>query len=102
MSDVDKSKLRHSVLNDSRVSIISHLSTKAQNISDLDKQLPIDRSTICYHLNILEDVGILKSDYIILEAPQSKGRAGRVYSINHDRLLEAIAAIEELKEELSI
>lgn len=102
MGDADKVKLRHSLLNESRVNIVSRLLSKTQNISDLDKQLSIDRSTICYHLNILEDIGILKSEYVILEAPQSKGRAGRVYSINHDRLLEAIKAIEELRKELPV
>jgi len=102
MGESDKAKLRHSLLNESRVSIISNLLEKKQNISDLDKKLPIDRSTICYHLSILEGVGILESNYVILEAPQSRGRAGRVYSINSDRLKDAINAIEELRKELSV
>lgn len=102
MGKADKVKLRHSLLNSSRVSIISRLLPKAQNISDLVKQLSLDRSTICYHLNILEDVGILQSDYVILKGAQSKGRAGRIYSINHDRLGEAIQAIEDLREELKV
>jgi len=99
MSGVDKDKLRHSVLNNARSDIIVHLLKKEQNISELQKQLPINplnRSTICYHLNILEDAGILQSKYVILEAVGCKGRAGRVYSINHDMLVEAVKAIDEI------
>lgn len=101
MAEANKVKLRHSLLNETRVGIVSHLLGKPQNISDLEKQLKdTNRSTICYHLNILEDVGILESEYKILEAAQSKGRAARIYSINHDKLSEAIQAIEELRKEI--
>jgi len=101
MVQADKVKLRHGLLNETRVSIISHLLSKPQNISELDKQLKnTNRSTICYHLNILEDVGILKSEYQILEAAHSKGKAARVFSINHDKLMEAVEAIQELRNEL--
>ena len=99
MSEVDKDKLRHGVLNKARRAIISRLLEKEQNISELQRQLPtnpLKRSTICYHLNILEDAGILQSKYVILEAVGCKGRAGRVYSINHDMLVEAVKAIDEI------
>lgn len=105
MSGVDKDKLRHSVLNKARRDIIVHLLKKDQNISELQRQLPanpLNRSTICYHLNILEDAGILQSKYVILKAVGSKGRAGRVYSINHGMLIEAIEAIDELKSGLEV
>ena len=96
MAGVDKDKLLHSLLNRSRLEIVSHLLDKEQNISDLEKQTGIGRSAICYHLSVLEDVGMLESRYVILEAARSKGRAARIYSINHDKLQEAIKAIEEL------
>lgn len=103
MAEVDKVKLRHSLLNKSRVDIIGHLIRKPQHISDLDKQLKdINRSTICYHLNILEDADILMSEYQILQTAHSKGRAARVYSINHDKLQEAVQAIMELRDELQV
>lgn len=101
MARADKVKLRHSLLNETRVDIISHLLEKSQNISGLERQLKkINRSTICYHLNILEDADILMSEYQILQTAHSKGRAARVYSINRDKLREAIKAIEELRQEL--
>ena len=105
MVAVDKDKLRHSVLNKSRRDIISLLLSKEQNISELLKQLPtnpLNRSTVCYHLNILEDAGILQSKYVILQAVNSKGRAGRVYSINHDMLIRAVEAINEITGSLKV
>lgn len=105
MSGIDKDKLRHSVLNEARRHIISLLLVKEQNISDLQRQLPtnpLNRSTICYHLNILEEAGILQSRYVILDKVGSKGRAGRVYSVNHAMLVEAVNAIDEIKGELKV
>jgi predicted transcriptional regulator len=103
MVEVDKDKLRHSVLNKARRDIILRLLKKEQNISELQKQLPtnpLNRSTICYHLNILEDAGILRSRYVILDKEGSKGRAARVYSIDHGMLVKAVDAIGELTDEL--
>lgn len=104
MASADKMKYIHALLNDTRVSIIVSLFTKAKNISDLMKEPPIkevDRSTLCYHLNILEDVGLVKSNYVILEAPHSKGRAGRVYQVDRKQLAQVIKAMDEFKKELS-
>ena len=101
MAKVDKIEIAHSLLNTVRRSIVSALLPEPRYISDLVKKLEIDRSTICYHLNILEQAGLLKSEYKILEAAHSKGRAGRLYSIDLDRYLEAIGAIDDLKTELS-
>lgn len=104
MVKVDKDKLSHSVLNKARRDIILRLlNKKEQNISELLSQLPtnpLNRSTLCYHLNILEDAGILQSKYVILDTEGSKGRAARVYSINDAMLIKAVEAIDELKGEL--
>lgn len=102
MTAVDKSRLRHGLLNESRVSIINHLLNGDKNISDLESTLSLNRSTICYHLNILEDVGILESMYVILDETGAKGRAARRYSINQSRLREALQAVDELKNELEV
>lgn len=105
MVTADKDRLRHSVMNKARREIIVSLVQGEKNISGLQQQLPnnpLNRSTICYHLNILEDVGILQSKYVILDGVSSKGRAGRVYSVNHDKLIEALQAIDELKDEYKV
>lgn len=96
--------LIHAVLNSPRRAILLALLAGPKNISALLKEQKIKsvgRSTLCYHLNILENVGIAKSNYVILKAPHSKGRAGRVYEIDHAQLGKAIDAIEEYGKELS-
>ena len=98
----ERTGLLQSILNESRASIIIKLLSGDKNIADLEKVLKLNRSTICYHLNILENVGILMSKYVILEMPHSMGRAGRVYSVNRGKLNEAIKAIEDFKKKISV
>jgi len=98
----ERTGLLQSILNESRASIIIKLLSGDKNIADLEKVLKLNRSTICYHLNILESVGILMSKYVILNMPHSMGRAGRVYSVNRDKLNEAIEAIEDFKKKISV
>lgn len=96
----ERVNLVHAILNVTRTRIIKNLLSKKTNISNLSKARNlngIDRSTICYHLNILEDAGLVKSNYVILEAPRSKGRAGRVYEVDVEKLRKAIEAIDEYK-----
>lgn len=100
MLKLAQSKLLQSILNEFRMSIINQLLLGEKNIADLDKELKIGRAKICYHLNILENAKILESKYIILQEARSKGRAGRVYSINQDRLKEAKKAIDDFKKEV--
>lgn len=95
-----QSTLLQSILNNIRMSIINQLLLKESNIADLVKKVKIERSKLCYHLNILEDVKILKSKYIILKAAHSKGRAGKVYSIDLDKFKEAKEALEAFKNEV--
>jgi len=99
-ADPEKIKLAHAVFNDIRYKIIKRLLHKSTYISDLEKNLKINRSTICYHLNILEEAGLLKSEYEILLAPRSMGKAARKYTINLDKLNEAIEALIMFGDEL--
>lgn len=101
MLGLEQSKLLKSIFNEFRISIIGQLLLKEKNIADLDKKLKIGRAKICYHLNILENAKILESKYIILQEAHSKGRAGRVYSINQDRLKEAKKAVDDFRNEVS-
>lgn len=102
MAETDAVKLWHSVINETRVKIISKLLLKPHNISGLEQLIKVDRSTLCYHLNILEDAGILKSEYQILQAPHSKGRAARVYSVDRKALTAALKAIDNLQEKIKV
>lgn len=97
MLEVERSKLLQSIFNEIRISIINQLLLGKKNIADIEKKLKIPRNKICYHLNILENAKILESKYVILQGAHSRGRAGRVYSINQDRLAEAKKAIDDFR-----
>ena len=104
MAAVDRVKYMHAFLNDTRTQVIVSLLRKRNNISGLLKEASIrgvDRSTLCYHLNVLEEVGLISSKYVILEAPHSKGRAGRLYEVNHKQLGNAVNAVKEMTRKVS-
>lgn len=104
VATVDRIKFIHALLNDTRAHLIATLFQKNNNISGLLEQprfKGVDRSTLCYHLNVLEEVGLIKSKYVILEAPYSKGRAGRFYEVDRNQLAKAMTALESLKREIS-
>ena len=95
-----QSKLLQSILNEVRMSIINQLLSREENIADLSKKLKIERSKLCYHLNILASENIVNSKYVILEEAHSKGKAGKVYSINQSRFKEAKKVLENFKNEV--
>jgi len=67
-----------------------------KNISDLSREMTLDRATVAYHLGILEYAGIVTSEYQMLKAPASKGRIGRYYKLNVDMLNKALEAFHRL------
>jgi len=85
--------LAHALVHENRLKIMESLLEKPQHISGLAAKVSLDRATLCYHLNLLEKVGLVESEYVILEQPHSKGKAGRVYKVNQVRLQEAVDAI---------
>ena len=94
-------ELAHSILNKQRRKMIGvFLSKGPRHISQIATDVGIDRATASYHLTALEDVGIVSSDYHILKPPQSKGRAARVFTIDRNRLRQAIEAADSLTDEL--
>jgi DNA-binding transcriptional ArsR family regulator len=90
--------LAHALVHENRIKIIDSLLQKPQHISALAHAVGVDRATLCYHLNVLERVGLVQSEYVILESPHSKGKAGRIYRVNKDQLR---AAIELITKEIS-
>jgi len=93
MARTDFIALAHALVHENRLKIVESLLKKPQHISALANTVGIDRATLCYHLNLLEKVRLVDSEYIILEQPHSKGKAGRIYKVNNERLQEAIKAI---------
>jgi predicted transcriptional regulator len=100
MLRVEQSKLLQSIFNEFRISIINQLLLKEENIAGLSKKLKIERSKLCYHLNILANEKILNSKYVILEKARSKGKAGKVYSINQNKFKEVKKVLEDFKNEV--
>lgn len=89
--------LAHSILNNHRRKLISALMKEnGQHISQLAQNIAIDRSKASYHLSYLEEVGIVDSEYKILEPPHSKGTAARVFTLNLARLEEALEAVNTM------
>ena len=74
-----------------RLRILGSLNEKPNYISALAAELDLDRTTVAYHLALLQSAGLLESHYEILEEPKSKGKAAHVYSVNMHRLREVLA-----------
>ena len=56
-----------------RRSIIEHILKQKMNISELARATNLDRATVSYHLGVLEDVGLVESEYEMLKKPASMG-----------------------------
>ena len=93
--------LAHALVHENRLKIVETLSKQPQYISALADKIGLDRATTCYHLNLLEKVGIVESEYVILQQPRSKGKAARVYKLNQKRLREAVDTITKEMSELA-
>lgn len=84
-----------------RLEIIKAIKEKKRaHISDLADILDRPWGNVAYHLGILENHGILESEYIILpkENPGTKGRLARFFWINEDKLEEYVNAWRKLVE----
>src|SRR4030042_5086970 len=85
----------HVLLDETRMDLLKSLLGGSKYISELAKDINAGRATICYHLNILENVGLVESHYVMLQPARLKGKVGRVYSVNRKRVQEALDAIEQ-------
>lgn len=85
-----------------RIEILDSLLDKPKYISELADALKMDRTSVAYHLGVLESADLLQSHYEILEEPRSKGKAARVYSVNIDKLRKILntSPFKDLQEKL--
>jgi DNA-binding transcriptional ArsR family regulator len=88
------------ILQEERLRLIKLLQKEQKNISDLAKETGQDRATVSYHLDILERSGIVNSDYEMLKESHSKGKIGRFYRINQEKLTKTFLTLEKLKEQM--
>jgi DNA-binding transcriptional ArsR family regulator len=83
-----------------RRSIIENILKEHMNISDLSRATELDRATVSYHLGVLEDVGLVESEYEMLKKPASMGKIGRYYRVKPDRLKEAAEIMEKISKNM--
>ncbi len=94
---VDETRLIRAVTQAERNKIIHHLQEGSKNISELAKLVKVDRTTVSYHLGVLEYTKVVKSNYKMLRVPHSMGKIGRYYTINSARLKAAKKAMQKLE-----
>lgn len=92
------------ILQKTRLDIIKKLREKEGHsyIGELESELHVSRSTICYHLDVLEDMGIVEQEYeLIVEPGSRKGRVRSYYRLNAEKLAETIKEIMEMMPEVA-
>src|SRR3989442_15672021 len=95
--DPEIRKIMDAVLDVERLNLIRILlEGKPLYLAEIANISSMDRATLAYHLGVLEKVGVVTSEYRILQEPRSKGKAARYYSLNHKKLDEAMKAISRL------
>lgn len=90
-------KVVDAVLDRHRLAIIDVLTKRPKEgayIEQVSKATGFERGAVAYHLGVLEDAGLVTSEYHILKRAvgKAKGKAARVYKINRERIVEAAAA----------
>lgn len=81
-----------------RRQIVQALKTEPKYISELSRDVGVDRATVSYHLSELQRAGLLNAEYRILEEPKPKGKAARYYSINEEKWKKASREIHHFLE----
>jgi DNA-binding transcriptional ArsR family regulator len=79
-----------------RASIVKSLQSGSKYIGQIAEEIHSDRSTVAYHLSILEQNNIVCSEYQILVPPHSKGKAARFYSLNVSHYNKVLDDLEKL------
>ena len=78
------------LMSETRRKIIATIVKKPKHITQIAEELDLDRSTINYHLNLLEKVGLVTQQYELIKERRSPGRIGSFFSINSEKLEQAI------------
>ena len=89
------------LLHEKRKKLIETLMGEKKYISDLARTTGLTRPTVCYHLDILQESGFVESEYVLLNNPHTpqkgtKGKVGRFYKLNEEKLQEAVKIIRDV------
>jgi predicted transcriptional regulator len=99
--EIDFEKM-HAAVHPSRIKILEFLKKNPKtHVSEIAEKMGMDRSTLAYHLGLLERMSLVKSTYVILKQPNSMGKAGRVYCINDDEVKKVSETVTKNLLELS-
>src|SRR2546422_4762825 len=95
--EAEPRKLVDAVLDLERLKLITALFERPpMYLSEIAKTVEIDRATLAYHLGVLERAGLVSSEYKILQQPKSKGKAARYYTLNTQKIRQALAEVGNL------
>ena len=85
-------------LQQTRLGILRKLREKGRSyIGELEGELDITRATLCYHLDILEEVELVEQEYELIVKPQSrKGKVRSYYRLNEEKLTEVTRLVTQL------
>ncbi|MCJ7633200.1 winged helix-turn-helix domain-containing protein [Candidatus Bathyarchaeota archaeon] len=84
----------YAAINPVRFKILEFLRENSDtHVSEIARRMSIDRSTVAYHLGLLENLDLVSSRYEILEQPHSMGKAGRIYKVNEEEIRKVSEAI---------
>lgn len=94
----DTDMLIAALFNQERLLILKSLAEKPLRISQLEEVTGKKRTTICFHLGVLADAGLVTSKYEVLEAPTERGpgRAASVWVLNIDAYKRGLKATQKL------
>lgn len=95
MTNKDEYVLLRVITQQERSQIIMSLLSGTKNISELADVTHLDRATVSYHLGVLEHNDLVKSDYKMLQEPHSKGKIGRYYVVDSEKLGVALESVKK-------
>lgn len=99
MVNNEKTDILQALMNSSRLKLLTFIEKNERaNVSQLSKATNLDRSTVVYHMSLLNKVGIVKEQTIPIKPANSTGIMGRYFSIDKAKLS---AAVELLQKELA-
>jgi len=73
------------------------LDNKPRYVSEIAKAINLSRTATAYHLDVLEDIGLVVHEYKVIKEPSSTGKLGSFYRINWEKLKEVLETLEKLQ-----
>ena len=88
------------VMHPTRNEILDKLMEGEMLLRELEKEMKKPRSTISYHLDVLERAGVVESEYRVMKEWSTRGKFGKIYRANRGVLEKHLKAAREHLERL--